>query len=111
MSPIVERCPFPAHIGAVVHAQVIELTEVTLLTTMPMVVNFAAPIHTHATSVLVGVQPVLTQVPPKRWRSMIATRCPAAARRCASDGPAWPVPMMIASNWGMPVYSTPVEQP
>ena len=31
-----------------VHAQVIELTEVTLLTTTPMVVNFAAPIHTYA---------------------------------------------------------------
>jgi hypothetical protein len=54
---------------------------------------------------LVGVQPVLTQVPPKRWRSMIATRWPAAAMRCASDGPAWPVPMMMASNWGMRISS------
>jgi hypothetical protein len=42
----VDRRPIPAHIGAVVHAQVIELTEVTLLTTTPIVVNFAAPIHT-----------------------------------------------------------------
>jgi len=41
----VNRRPIPADIGAVVHAQVIELTEVTLLTTTPMVVNFATPIH------------------------------------------------------------------
>jgi hypothetical protein len=41
----VDRRPIPAHIGAVVHAQIIELTEVTLLTTTPTVVNFAAPIH------------------------------------------------------------------
>ena len=50
-----------------------------------------------ATSVLVGMQPVLTQVPPKRLRSMIATRLPAAANRWASAGPDWPVPMMMAS--------------
>jgi hypothetical protein len=41
----VDRRPIPAHIGAVVHAQVIELTDVTLLTTTPVVVNFATPIH------------------------------------------------------------------
>ncbi len=50
-----------------------------------------------ATSVFVGMQPVLTHVPPKDPRSTIATRIPAAERRAASGGPAWPVPMMIAS--------------
>src|SRR6478672_3844808 len=45
----------------------------------------------------VGMQPVLTQVPPTSRRSTIATRRPASARRLASDGPACPVPMMIAS--------------
>ena len=47
--------------------------------------------------VLVGVQPVLMQVPPNDLRSMMATRCPAPASRFASDGPAWPLPIMIAS--------------
>src|SRR5215471_2295781 len=50
---------------------------------------------------LVGVQPVLTQVPPTRWRSITATFIPAPAKRNAKDGPAWPVPMMIASKSGM----------
>ena len=39
----------------------------------------------------------VAQVPPKRWRSIIATLRPAAVRRYASGGPACPVPMMIAS--------------
>src|SRR5215831_13183634 len=43
------------------------------------------------------MQPVLTQVPPNDLRSMIATLRPAATRRPANEGPAWPVPMMIAS--------------
>jgi hypothetical protein len=43
------------------------------------------------------MQPVLTQVLPNRWRSMIATDMPAADSRLASPGPAWPVPMMMAS--------------
>lgn len=34
-----------------------------------------------ATIVLVGMQPVLTQVPPKALRSMTATFMPAPARR------------------------------
>jgi hypothetical protein len=51
-----------------------------------------------ATMVLVGMQPVLTQVPPNSLRSMIATFMPAPASRFARDGPAWPVPMMMASN-------------
>jgi putative tryptophan/tyrosine transport system substrate-binding protein len=50
-----------------------------------------------ATSALVGVQPVLTQVPPKNFRSMTATFWPAATRRRASAGPDCPVPMTIAS--------------
>jgi hypothetical protein len=50
-----------------------------------------------ATSVLVGMQPVLTHVPPNRPRSTIATVIPARVNRSASDGPAWPVPTMIAS--------------
>jgi hypothetical protein len=47
--------------------------------------------------VLVGMQPVFTQVPPKRPRSITATFMPAAVKRPASEGPACPVPMMIAS--------------
>jgi hypothetical protein len=46
---------------------------------------------------LVGVQPVLTQVPPKNFRSMTATFQSAATSRRAKAGPACPVPMMIAS--------------
>jgi hypothetical protein len=43
------------------------------------------------------MQPVLTQVPPKAARSITATVMPVAASRRASGGPAWPVPMTIAS--------------
>jgi hypothetical protein len=43
------------------------------------------------------MQPVLTQVPPNAPRSMTATVLPAAASRRASEGPAYPVPMMMAS--------------
>jgi predicted alpha/beta-hydrolase family hydrolase len=57
-----------------------------------------------ATSDFVGMQPVFTHVPPKRFRSTIATFIPAPVRRFASGGPAWPVPMMIASN-GMLIVS------
>ena len=53
--------------------------------------------------VLVGMQPVLTQVPPKSLRSIIATVLPAAVRRPARGGPAWPAPMIMASNFGMGV--------
>src|SRR6185436_18872840 len=52
-----------------------------------------------ATSVFVGIHPVFTQVPPNLWRSIMATVMPAAANREARDGPAWPVPMMIASKY------------
>src|SRR6185369_17143732 len=51
-----------------------------------------------ATSVLVGMHPVFTQVPPNLWRSMMATAIPSAENRAAKDGPAWPVPIMIASK-------------
>jgi hypothetical protein len=51
-----------------------------------------------ATIAFVAVQPVLTQVPPNNLRSTMATFCPAAVRRCATCGPACPVPMMIASK-------------
>ena len=46
-----------------------------------------------ATSVLVGMQPVFTQVPPNSLRSTIATVMPARVNRPARDGPAWPAPM------------------
>jgi hypothetical protein len=49
-----------------------------------------------ATGVLVGVYPVLTQVPPKNLRSITATFWPAATRRRASDGPDCPVPTIMA---------------
>src|SRR6478735_9123006 len=51
-----------------------------------------------ASSVLVGMQPVLTQVPPKSLRSTSATLCPDFARATASGGPAWPAPSTIASK-------------
>src|SRR6185369_2479697 len=44
------------------------------------------------------MQPVFTHVPPNLLRSMTATDLPAAENRAARDGPAWPVPMMIASK-------------
>src|SRR5262245_29422806 len=44
------------------------------------------------------MQPVLTQVPPKSFRSMMATFIPAPAKRWASGVPACPVPIIIASN-------------
>ena len=40
-------------------------------------------------------------VPPKCLRSITATLRPAATRRRASDGPAWPVPITMASKLGM----------
>jgi hypothetical protein len=43
------------------------------------------------------MQPLLTQVPPNRLRSIIATFIPEFANRTASEGPACPVPIMIAS--------------
>src|SRR3954469_22576724 len=52
-----------------------------------------------ATNVLVGMQPVLTHVPPTSLRSITATVCPASVSLPASGGPAWPAPTMIASNF------------
>src|SRR5919198_5673448 len=46
---------------------------------------------------LVGVQPVLMQVPPKCSFSISATLQPRSARLCASGLPPWPEPMIIAS--------------
>src|SRR5262245_38378098 len=43
------------------------------------------------------MQPLLTQVPSNRLRSTIAAFIPAPASRTARDGPACPVPIMIAS--------------
>src|SRR5207248_3956289 len=43
------------------------------------------------------MQPLLTQVPPNRLRSIIATFIPVSASRTARDGPACPVPITIAS--------------
>jgi hypothetical protein len=48
------------------------------------------------------MQPVLTQVPPSSLRSTSATFMPAPVSRPASDGPAWPAPMMMASKVVMP---------
>ncbi len=50
-----------------------------------------------AISVFVGMQPLLTQVPPNNLRSMIAVLRPALASLTASGGPACPVPMTMAS--------------
>ena len=52
-----------------------------------------------ATRVLVGMQPTLTQVPPNSLRSMMAVFIPSRVILAAMDGPAWPVPMMTASNF------------
>src|SRR5215469_1923436 len=62
-----------------------------------------------ATSVFVGVHPVFTQVPPNLSRSIIATVLPAPANRTARGGPAWPVPIMIASKCFMGVLNVPFE--
>ena len=51
-----------------------------------------------ATSALVGMQPSFTQVPPRCSRSISATVMPAPASLTASDGPAWPAPITMASN-------------
>ena len=50
-----------------------------------------------ATRVLVGMQPVLTQVPPNSLRSTSATDRPAWVSRFASGGPAWPAP--LRAHW------------
>lgn len=51
-----------------------------------------------ATIVLVGVQPVLMQVPPTCSRSINATFQPARASSSVSGLPAWPAPMTMASK-------------
>jgi hypothetical protein len=43
------------------------------------------------------MQPLFTQVPPKRPRSTTATFIPARVNRFARAGPACPVPMIAAS--------------
>src|SRR5579863_5385700 len=60
-----------------------------------------------ATSVFVGVHPVFTHVPPNLWRSITATVLPARANRAARGGPAWPVPIMIASKCFIVVLNVP----
>ena len=45
------------------------------------------------------MQPTLTQVPPNYCLSMTAVFQPDLAMRAANAGPAWPVPMTIASNF------------
>src|SRR3954471_12230500 len=44
------------------------------------------------------MQPVLTQVPPNSLRSTSATFIPADVSRPASDGPACPAPITMASK-------------
>src|SRR5258706_2640615 len=51
-----------------------------------------------ATSVLIGMQPTFTQVPPSSLRSMSAVFSPSLSRRAHSPGPACPVPMTMASK-------------
>ena len=58
--------------------------------------------------VLVGVQPVLTQVPPRCSFSIRATVQPWSASFCASGLPAWPEPITIASYL---VMSPPLREP
>ena len=50
-----------------------------------------------ATRVLVGVRPVLTQVPPTASRSTMATRRPVGGQAEGEGGAAWPAPITIAS--------------
>src|SRR5258706_10720581 len=50
------------------------------------------------TSVLVGMQPTLTQVPPRSLRSTIAVFRPSAPRRAVRAGPACPATMTTASK-------------
>src|SRR5262245_3468039 len=50
------------------------------------------------------MHPVLTHVPPNLCRSIIATDIPAPLSRSAKDGPACPVPIMIASNFWPTLY-------
>jgi hypothetical protein len=65
-----------------------------------------------ATSVFVGMQPVLTHVPPGRPRSSTATFQPSPAMRRASAGPDCPVPITIASkSRGMRKSSVGCPQP
>jgi len=45
------------------------------------------------------MQPLLTHVPPNKWRSIIATFSPASTKRAASEGPACPAPITIESNF------------
>src|SRR5580692_12460936 len=79
--------------------------------TSPVAKPYSAPrwatwtAYALATSVFVGMHPVFTQVPPNLCRSLIATVFPAPANRAARDGPAWPVPMMIASKCFVVVVS------
>src|SRR6516164_7344301 len=51
--------------------------------------------------VLVGVQPVLMQVPPRCSCSISATAKPRSASFCDSGFPAWPEPITMASKRGM----------
>jgi hypothetical protein len=67
------------------------------MTPQPLPVRATCAARALAISALVGMQPLLTQVPPNRLRSMIAVLRPACARRTASEGPACPVPMTMTS--------------
>src|SRR4051812_14067671 len=73
----------------------------------PLPATWAA--YALATSVFVGMHPVLMHVPPNLCLSIIATLIPAAEKRAAKDGPAWPVPMMMASNFCVITVILPVS--
>src|SRR5256885_10092918 len=56
--------------------------------------------------VLVGMQPLLTQVPPRSLRSMSAVFSPSLSRRAHNAGPAWPAPITMASKRSVTVLSS-----
>src|SRR5512138_731451 len=63
-----------------------------------------------AMRVLVGMQPVLTQVPPRSLRSTSAVFSPSLSSRAHKAGPAWPAPITIASKRSATV-SSPCQRP
>src|SRR5207248_3400855 len=93
--PLVERCTRASFLALTRTGSTFTGPEIS--TPYSAALRASRATYALATRVLVGVQPLFTQVPPNLPRSMMATRVPALARRSARAGPAWPVPMMMAS--------------